>query len=66
MFENRMDVLVERFEVKTWLEEPVKNLSTGMRKRLDIVRSLLHNPDLLLLDETFSGLDKDSAAVFRE
>jgi ABC-type multidrug transport system ATPase subunit len=54
------------FEVIKWLEEPVKNLSTGLRKRMDIVRSLLHSPKLLLLDEPFSGLDKESSRLFRE
>ncbi len=44
----------------------MKNLSTGFKKRLDIVRSLIHNPELLLLDEPFSGLDKDTTDVFRE
>lgn len=65
-FEKQVDELAKRFGFSTWLEEPVKNLSTGLRKRLDIVRSLVHNPELLLLDEPFSGLDKDSSEVFRE
>ncbi len=57
--------LAERFDVKRWLDEPTKILSTGLRKRFDIIRSLLHNPELFLLDEPFSGLDKDSTEVFR-
>jgi sodium transport system ATP-binding protein len=57
--------LAEQFDVKPWLDEPTKILSTGLRKRFDIIRSLLHNPDLFLLDEPFSGLDKDSTEVFR-
>ncbi|MHA1934789.1 MAG: ABC transporter ATP-binding protein [Candidatus Thorarchaeota archaeon] len=64
--EKRIAEISERFDVKKWLDEPTKILSTGLRKRLDIVRSLLHNPPMLLLDEPFSGLDKDSTAVFRE
>ncbi|MFW9846611.1 MAG: ABC transporter ATP-binding protein [Candidatus Thorarchaeota archaeon] len=65
--ESRKDIedLAERFDVKRWLDEPTKILSTGLRKRFDIIRSLLHGPDILLLDEPFSGLDKDSTEVFK-
>ena len=65
-FESQVENLTTRFGIKTWLEEPVKNLSTGLMKRFDIVRSLIHNPELLLLDEPFSGLDKDTTEVFRD
>jgi ABC-type multidrug transport system ATPase subunit len=65
-FETQVENLASRFAIKYWLEEPVKNLSTGLKKRLDIVRSLIHNPELLLLDEPFSGLDKNTTQDFRE
>jgi ABC-type multidrug transport system ATPase subunit len=48
---------IELLGLKRWYNVPVKQLSHGLRKRADIVRALIHNPDLILLDEPFSGLD---------
>lgn len=61
---ERIEEMSERFEVKKWLDEQTKILSTGLRKRFDIIRSVVHSPKLYLLDEPFSGLDKDSTEVF--
>lgn len=41
-------------------------LSTGERKRVDIIRSIIKKPDLLILDEPTADLDGESASIIRE
>lgn len=54
---------VDFLGLKRWYNIHVKQLSHGLRKRADIVRALIHNPDLILLDEPFSGLDTKTCDV---
>lgn len=60
MFFTCRDVtgLVELLNLRRWYKIPVKRLSHGLRKRADIARALIHNPDILLLDELFTGIDE--------
>ncbi len=44
---------------------PISSYSKGMRQKVLLSAALLHNPDLILLDEPFSGLDVNSALVMR-
>jgi len=44
---------------------PISSYSKGMRQKVLLAAALLHNPDLILLDEPFSGLDVNSALILR-
>jgi ABC-2 type transport system ATP-binding protein len=53
----------ERFGIEHALDQKVGGYSTGMKTRLALARSILHDPDLLLYDEPTSGLDPESSAA---
>lgn len=56
-YHERLDYLVELFEVGEYLHVPVRKLSLGERMRCEIAASLLHRPRILFLDEPTIGLD---------
>src|SRR6187549_3564293 len=49
--------LLEAVELTQWADKPVKNLSGGMRRRVEIARGLVHEPKVFFLDEPTTGLD---------
>src|SRR5437870_5856790 len=49
--------LIEAVELTKWRDKPVKNLSGGMRRRVEIARGLVHEPRVFFLDEPTTGLD---------
>ena len=60
---ERIGMLLERFGLWDARSERVSAYSRGMTQRLALCRVLLHEPDLLVLDEPYSALDEDGAAL---
>ena len=62
---DRIDGLLRLFSLHGDRHVPLSSYSKGMRQKILLSAALLHNPDLILLDEPFSGLDVASALVMR-
>ncbi len=58
--------LLEAVELASWADKPVKNLSGGMRRRLEVARGLVHEPKIFFLDEPTTGLDPASRVAVWE
>src|SRR5262245_3941230 len=57
---------LERMGLADWGNKKVETLSKGMSQKVQFIATIIHRPELILLDEPFSGLDPVNAEVFRE
>jgi ABC-2 type transport system ATP-binding protein len=67
---TRIDMWLERMSLKTadkdWGKSKVDELSRGMQQKVQFISTLLHEPDLVILDEPFSGLDPINAQALKD
>ena len=62
----RIEDLAKMFGMRDYLDRKVGGFSKGMRQKVAIARTLIHNPDIILFDEPTTGLDITASNVFRQ
>lgn len=62
---KRTDYWFGRFEMNTWRKKKIEELSKGMQQKVQFIVTVIHEPELLILDEPFSGFDPINAQLIR-
>ena len=63
---ERIEYWMNRFDAIDWLPKKTEELSKGMQQKVQFISTILHEPDLLILDEPFSGLDPINTELLKD
>jgi ABC-2 type transport system ATP-binding protein len=63
---TRIDYWLNRLDLKAYKEKKVETLSKGMRQKLQFIATILHQPEIIILDEPFGGLDPVNADTMKD
>ena len=64
--QKRLKMWFEKFEIGDWWDKKVEELSKGMQQKIQFVTTIIHEPDILIFDEPFSGFDPINANLLKE
>ena len=59
-------VWLDKMELRPWLNKKVEALSKGMQQKVQFIATIVHDPEILILDEVFSGLDPINTALMKD
>lgn len=63
---QRVTQWLEKFEIASWKNKKIEDLSKGMAQKIQFIATVIHEPSLLILDEPFSGFDPVNAALLKD
>lgn len=63
---KRLKIWFERFEIKPWWKKKIEELSKGMQQKVQFIVTVVHEPELLILDEPFTGFDPINANLIKD
>lgn len=63
---DKLKIWFTKFDIKPWWDKTVEDLSKGMQQKIQFVATVLHEPDLIILDEPFSGFDPINANLIKD
>ena len=63
--QKRLKFWFEKFEIESWWDKKVEELSKGMAQKVQFITTVLHEPELLIFDEPFSGFDPVNAELLK-
>ncbi|MGL1888158.1 MAG: ABC transporter ATP-binding protein [Reichenbachiella sp.] len=57
---------LKKFEITSWINKNIEDLSKGMQQKIQFIATVMHNPSLIILDEPFSGFDPINANLIKD